>query len=160
MDAIGLQTLSAEMRDDCRVVRDALQKAIDRFNRKDEIAYEACAHQLSRMYNAVEQLALRIAKAFENNIDDEQGWHSALLTRLTIEIPGVRPALFPQALKAPLQELRAFRHVFVHAYELKFDPAKLELLLKYGGEVSDRLAPAVDAFVQEVRRQQDLADSQ
>jgi hypothetical protein len=34
---------------------------------------EACAFQLARFYNIAEQLGLRIAKAFENNIDDEQG---------------------------------------------------------------------------------------
>ena len=156
MDAVGLQTLHAEMMDDCRVVRDAFGKATDRFNRKDEIAYEACAHQLGRMYNAVEQLALRIAKAFENTVDDEQGWHSALLSRLAIKIEGVRPAFFPPELKAPLQELKAFRHVFVHAYELEIDPEKLALLLKYARAVVDVLPSSVDAFVREVSREQGL----
>ena len=55
-------------------------------------------------------------KAFENHIDDEQGWHAALLDRMSIAIEGVRPALMPLELKNPLHELRGFRHVFVHAY--------------------------------------------
>lgn len=42
------------------------------------------------MFNVFEQMALRVAKAFENNIDDEQGWHGALLKRLALAIPGVR----------------------------------------------------------------------
>jgi hypothetical protein len=61
-----------------------------------------------------------IAKAFENNIDDEQGWHMESMRRLSIDIPGVRPALFPGALAADLQELRGFRHVVRHAYDLTF----------------------------------------
>lgn len=40
MDAVGLQTLHDEMRDDCRVVRDALDKAQTRFARGEEVAYE------------------------------------------------------------------------------------------------------------------------
>ena len=64
------------MLDDCRVALEAYQKAVVRFERKEEVAYEGCAHQLCRMYNAIEQMGLRLAKVFENNIDDEQGWHS------------------------------------------------------------------------------------
>ena len=40
MDDIALQTLRDEMRDDCRVVRDALDKAQARFARGEEVAYE------------------------------------------------------------------------------------------------------------------------
>jgi len=156
MDDIALQTLRGEMLDDCRVAVEAYGKAKARFERKDEVGYEACAHQLCRMYNAVEQMCLRVAKAFENNIDDEQGWHSALLNRLAIRIEGIRPALVPQELKLPLQELKAFRHVFVHAYELELDPEKLALVLKYARAVADQLQARVDAFIREVAREQQI----
>ena len=101
-------------------------------------------------------MGLRVAKAFENNIDDEQGWHSSLLNRLAIRITGVRPALIPPELKPPLQELKAFRHVFVHAYELVFDPAKLELLLKYARSVADRLPALAEDFIGQVAREQQI----
>ena len=127
MDDVALQTLRGEMLDDCRVALDACKKAKVRFARQEEVAYEGCAHQLCRMYNALEQMCLRVARVFENNIDDEQSWHSALLNRLAIGIEGIRPALISQELKLPLQELKAFRHVFVHAYELELDPEKLAL---------------------------------
>ena len=156
MDVLGLQTLRDEMLEDCRVSLDALRKAHERFDRQEQIAYEACAHQLCRMYNAIEQMGLRVAKAFENNIDDEQGWHSALLTRLAIRIEGVRPALVPQELKGPLRDLKAFRHVFVHAYELDLDPDKLALLLKYADEVGQRLTPMAEDFVAKVAEEQGL----
>ncbi|HNQ88299.1 MAG TPA: hypothetical protein PKM73_06780 [Verrucomicrobiota bacterium] len=108
------------------------------------------------MYNAIEQMGLRVAKAFENNIDDEQGWHSALLHRLTLEIAGVRPALIPGDLKPDLEELKAFRHVFVHAYELQLDPDKLALLLKYARKVADRLPGSVEAFARKVALEQQI----
>jgi HepT-like protein len=153
VDAIALQTLREEMREDCRVAREALAKAAARLERKEEVAYEGCAHHLCRFYNAFEQMGLRVAKAFENNIDDEQGWHSALVNRLAIKIEGVRPALVPQALKLPLRELRSFRHVFVHAYELELDPEKLALLLKYARSVAEALPGLVEQFIREVASQ-------
>ena len=156
MDRLALQTLHDEMRDDCRVVLDAFEKAKIRFELGQEIAYEGCGHQLCRFYNAFEQMGMRVAKAFENNIDDEQGWHSALLNRLSIKIDGVRPALVPQNLKPPLQELKAFRHVFVHAYELELDPEKLALLLKYGGKLAKQLTQLVDDFIHQVAQEQGL----
>jgi len=154
MDDIALQTLREEMLDDCRVALEAYQKAVVRFERKEEVAYEGCSHQLCRMYNAIEQMGLRVAKVFENNIDDEQGWHSALLNRLAIKIEGIRPALVPQQLKLPLQELKAFRHVFVHAYELDLDPEKLALLLKYARTIADQLRALVEEFIRQVAREQ------
>ena len=97
MDRIGLETLREEMLDDSRILLNALSKARQRFERREEVAYEGCAHQLCRMYNAFEQMGLRVAKAFENHIDDERGWHTALLTRLSIAIGGVRPAFIEVA---------------------------------------------------------------
>lgn len=156
MDGIALQTLRDEMLDDCRVMQEAFQKAVLRFERGEEVAYEGCAHQLCRFYNAFEQMGLRMAKAFENNIDDEQGWHTSLLNRLAIRIAGVRPALIAPELKLPLQELKAFRHVFVHAYELVFDPAKLELLLKYARSVAGRLPALAEDFIAAVAKEQQI----
>lgn len=158
MDSLALQTLHAEMLDDCRVTLDAFRKAAARFELKEEIAYEGCAHHLCRLYNAFEQMGLRVAKAFENNIDDEQGWHSALLNRLALRIEGVRPALLPQEMKLPLRELKAFRHVFVHAYELELDPEKLALVLKYAGIVAEKLPGLVADFTRAVAQEQVLQE--
>jgi hypothetical protein len=154
VDSIELQTLRQEMLDDCRVIIEACSKAATRFERKEEIAYEACAHQLAQLYNAFKQMGLRVAKAFENSIDDEKGWHGALLNRLAISIKGIRPALVSDDLKLPLRELKDFRHVFVHAYELELDPEKLALLLKYARRVAERIATVVEDFVQRIAHEQ------
>jgi len=111
---------------------------------------------LARFYNIVEQLALRAAKAFENHIDDDRGWHTELIRRLSIPIEGIRPALFPAELGQPLRELRAFRHVFTHAYDLQLDRDKLKLLLKYCQQVERQLRAACDGFIGAVARQEDL----
>jgi len=108
------------------------------------------------MFNAFEQMGLRVAKAFENNIDDDQGWHAAPLKRLALGIDGVRPALVPPELKLALNELKAFRHVVVHAYDLELDPAKLHLVLGYAARVADQLPGLADRFIQGVAAEQGL----
>ena len=156
MDRLELQTLREEMVNDCRVALEAFRRAVSRFERQDEIGYEACGHQLSQMYNAFEQMGLRVAKAFENSIDDEKGWHGALLNRLSLAITGVRPALVPPELKLPLSELRSFRQVFVHAYELELDPEKLALVPKYARQFADRLPSLAEEFTERVAREQPI----
>lgn len=156
MDAIALQTLRKEMVRDCEVALDAFRTAAERFEHREEIAYDSSAHHLCRMYNVFEQMGIRVTKVFENNLGDEQGWHSALLSRLTIRIDGVRPALIPQELKQPLRELKDFRHVWVHAYDLELDPAKLSLLLGYARKVAERLPQLVEQFIRLVAQEQGL----
>lgn len=156
MDRIGVETLRQELLNDSKILLDAFSKAGKRMSLKSEVGYEGCAHHLCRLYNAVEQMGLRVAKAFENHIDDEQGWYTALLARVSIPIDGVRPALIPKELKNPLEELKGFRHVFVHAYELELDPEKLALLLKYAERVAREFPALPEAFIGQVKRQQGL----
>jgi hypothetical protein len=46
--------------------------------------------------------------------------------------------------------------VFVHAYELTLDPAKLELLLKYARRVADRLPALAEDFIGTVASEQQI----
>lgn len=156
MDDLGLRTLRDELREGTRVALDAWKTAELRFPENAASGFEGCAHHLARLYNVIEQIALRVAKAFENRIDDESGWHAELIGRLSTRIEGVRPALFTPELRQPLRELRGFRHVFTHAYELELDPDKLRLLLKYAGQVAPRLLELCQAFVREVAEKEGI----
>jgi hypothetical protein len=146
MDDIELATLSRELAKDCAVGAAAATLAEQRFREASPSSYEGCAHHLARLDNVLEQMGRRVAKAFENTIDDEKGWHSELIRRLTLDIPGVRPAFWPEAILHPLRELRAFRHLFTNAYDLNLDPDKLRLLLKYANEIVHSLTPLAGDF--------------
>jgi hypothetical protein len=147
LDDIGLATLWNELKKDCEVAEAAYETSVKRLNEKTSSGNEGCAHHLCRLFNVVEQMSLRIAKAFENNIDDDRGWHAELIRRMSIAIPEVRPALFSDEVIQPLRELRAFRHVFTHAYDLQLDPEKLRLLLKYARAVVPELKKFTWNFV-------------
>lgn len=156
MDAVDLQTLASELRADVDIAVSAITVAAERFAERTPSGFDSAGHHISRAYNVIEQMGLRVAKAFENNIDDERGWHTELIRRLSIRIDGVRPALFPDDLRQPLQELRAFRHVFVHAYDLVIDTEKLALILKYARIVQAALPGLVTAFVAAVADEQGI----
>lgn len=150
MDDVGLATLWDEMKKDCEVAATAYALAVARIEEPGPAGLESCAHYLTRLFNIIEQMSLRVAKAFENHIDDEKGWHADLIRRMNLSISGVRPALFPHEIAQELHELRMFRHVFNHAYDLRLDPDKLRLLLKYAGTVAPQLAGRARTFVEAV----------
>jgi hypothetical protein len=156
MDLLELQTLADEVINDGQVAILASKVARLRFDESTPSGYESCAHHLSRLYNIIEQMGLRVARAFENNIEDEKKWHTELLNRLTLRIHGVRPPLFTSEVVQPMHELRAFRHVFVHAYDLRLDVEKLSLLLKYADLVAARLPGMLTTFIQAVALEQGL----
>ena len=71
----------------------------------------ACLHGL---YNAIEAYFLRVAKFFENNID-EAAWHRDLLDRMRLDVPGIRPALITDRILAErIDELRRFHATTLH----------------------------------------------
>jgi hypothetical protein len=156
MPELALATPRDELLADCRVASGAARTARLRFDEQSAAGLEGCAHHLARLYNIIEQMALRVAKAFENQIEDESGWHSELIRRLSIAITGLRPTLFSEALGQPLRELRAFRHEFTHACDLELDRDKLALLLKYARQVESELLPSCEKFISQVASQEGL----
>lgn len=146
MDKLGLATLKAEVQADCQVLTSAAATARERFGEASAPELEACAFHLVRAYNAIEQMGLRIAKAFENHIDDERGWHTELIHRLSLAIPGVRPQFFPKEWVPDLMELRGFRHLIVHAYDVTLRKDKMLPVLDAAERVSNRLPALVQDF--------------
>ena len=156
MDRIGLVTLQAEVMDDVRVACKAAVLAAQRLSIGDDTGLESCAYQLVRVFNIIEQMGLRIAKAFENHIDDDGGWHAELVHRLSIEVPGVRPALYLPDILPALRDLRGFRHVITHAYDLVLEADRLSIVARHAGEAARLLPGMVGRFFETVAA--DLAE--
>ncbi|MFN0076444.1 MAG: hypothetical protein ACKVY0_08215 [Prosthecobacter sp.] len=150
MDRIGLITLQAEVMDDVRVASQAAAAARQRLSKGDDSGLESCAYQLVRVFNIIEQAGLRIAKAFENHIDDERGWHAEVVHRLSIEVPGVRPALYQPEILPALRDLRGFRHVITHAYDLVLEADRLAIVVRHAGEAARLLPGMVERFFEHV----------
>ena len=63
MDAIALRTLASELRADAAVAVAAIDLAHARFAEGSPSGVDSAGHHLSRAYNVIEQMALRVAKA-------------------------------------------------------------------------------------------------
>jgi hypothetical protein len=90
----------------------------------DPIDWGALGFTLHSAYGVLENYFLRVSKFFENNLDAER-WHKALVEKMGLEIPGVRPALLSEErAKRQALELLKFRHRFRNLYGEDLDPAK------------------------------------
>lgn len=144
-DRDRLQLLRAQLDDDARFVRLSAARHNDMVGRAarstdSDMATMAVAYLLHNLYTALEGYFLRIAKHFENGIDD-RSWHRELLERMKIEIPGIRPAVISHDMVEPLDELRRFRHLFRNPYKSTLKPQRV-------AEMSDTVGPLIDAFAQ------------
>ncbi|WP_298271280.1 hypothetical protein [Geobacter sp.] len=143
MKSDRLRTLKAELLADMAVL-DELEGKYRLIHAKlatirpDEFDYVGLAYTIVNLYNLMENYFLRVAKCFENNID-RLNWHRDLVRRMALEIDGVRPALLAMGDVSPIDELRAFRHMFRHIYQSELDLDKLKL-------VDSRAPKAVAAF--------------
>jgi hypothetical protein len=86
---------------------------------------------LSGIYSVIEEIFVKVAKEFENKVEDPLRWHVELLSRMALEIEEVRPAIISKQSRDYLDELRRFRHVFrfSYAFELKWE--KILLAVKH-----------------------------
>lgn len=98
---------------------------------------------LHNLYNALENSFTQLSLTFENHVKDRVRWHRELLEKMFLDIPPIRPALFPAGMHPLLADLLAFRHLFRHGYELSLDPVKLHALatrwLDQGADVKEAL---------------------
>lgn len=133
MDAETLNLLQVDLEAQGREINDIYEKIEERrdgFENNVE-RLESLAFHMHNLYCAFEGLFRMIAEAFENKIANGGAWHVELLSRMKEEIPGVRPALITTDDDyRTLDELRAFRHVFRHAYAIELDPEKVAIVLK------------------------------
>lgn len=80
----------------------------------------AIGYYLHSFYNGCENIFRSVARFFENDLGP-QTWHSDLLKRMKLVIPGYRPAMIDDGLYRLLDDFRAFRHIFRHSYTFDLD---------------------------------------
>ncbi len=123
---------------------------------EDEFAWAAVGYTIHNVYCLFENYFLRISKFFENGLDPST-WHAQLVERMTLEIPGLRPALFDRAFARRIDELRRFRHAFRNLYQTELDPDRVRILNETlprlvvdFSSFHDRFQAALDFLVREL----------
>ena len=87
------------------------------------------AYYLHNLYSAFENIFQNIAALFENSVDEVGRWQAQLLERMRLDVMPLRPAVIDDTAYDSLDELRRFRHLFRHAYGVKLDAPRLQLVM-------------------------------
>jgi uncharacterized protein YutE (UPF0331/DUF86 family) len=147
MDAGRLAVLRAEVEKQVEVIAKIYAKIRERCHSKDVAYLESLGYQLHNLYCAFEDLFKIVARTFENEVADKARYHAELLRRMVLEIKGVRPALITEETATLLDNLRAFRHFFRHAYAYELDPRKLAVVLEDALKLKERYKKEVERFL-------------
>ena len=126
-------TLCAELDGDLveleRVARHNL-KAWERIGAgaSDPVDWGALGFTLQTLYGVLEGYFLRVSKFFESGLPSE-AWHKALVEKMSLDIPGLRPPLLTSPeLRRQVLELLKFRHRIRNLYGEDLDPGKTALV--------------------------------
>ncbi|GJD95324.1 ribonuclease toxin HepT-like protein [Methylobacterium iners] len=85
-------------------------------------AVHICASATEKIYTGVERVMSMIATGVDGGaVGRSDGWHVALLKRMSHAVLGVRPAVLSPDCYARLDRLRAFRHRERNTYGLDLD---------------------------------------
>ncbi len=153
MDKAQLVILRADISALVRQIGMIYDKIEERKQAKSETELESLAYQLHNLYCAFEDVFELVAGTFENRIEERGRYHAELLRRLTLGIEGIRPAFLSQESYRLLDNLRAFRHFFRHAYAFELDQRKLRIVLEDALRLKDLYRVDVDAFLRALEGQ-------
>ena len=125
MDRIALQILEDGWEQDGRAMRRAVGILKDRLAESTDGRWAAAAFEINRIYNILEKAFERLCESFENHLEKTGRYHDTLIERVTLELKGIRPAFLPADAVREVRELKGFRHLFRHAYDLDLDPVRV-----------------------------------
>jgi hypothetical protein len=91
-----------------------------------------------------------VCEAFENHFEKAGDYHEKLIERMTLDLPGIRPAFLPRSAREAVRELKAFRHLFRHAYELELRRDRLGPLAVNAADIATEFPRWIEAFVARV----------
>ena len=82
-----------------------------------------------------------------------ENWHQALLEQMSIEMPGIRPAVISDVTREQLDDYRGFRHIVRNVYTFNFDPVKVERLVVKAPSLFARIQTELLAFAKFLEEQ-------
>lgn len=117
----------------------------------DVLDWGALGFTLHSLYGVLENYFLRVSKFFENSLPSDR-WHKALVDKMALEVPPIRPALLTEAsMKNAALEWLKFRHRIRNLYGEDLDPLKTAEIQKLAWDFLERFPATHEAFVAKVR---------
>jgi len=109
----------------------------------------AIGYFLHNFYNGCENIFRSIARFFENDMTPDS-WHSDLLKRMKLSIPGFRPAAIDEELYIVLNEFRGFRHIFRHSYAFELNWKKEREVARKLDHTTKMLTQQIESFLSQL----------
>jgi len=107
-------------------------------------ALRARGSMLHDFYGGIERVFVRIAEELDGGVPHGEQWHRQMLTDMSLEIPGVRPAVIERDLARQLGDYLRFRHVFRNVYGSLLEAGRLRPL-------EEKLPDVLAAFRTQIR---------
>ncbi|MEX2534769.1 MAG: hypothetical protein WD273_04135 [Trueperaceae bacterium] len=149
----NIELLEADIRDQlvkiARLEKDFVAAEVLMNRSADEVGFydrAAIGYYMHSFYNGCENIFRSIASFFENELEPDS-WHSDLLRRMKLEIPGYRPAVINDELYLLLEDFRGFRHVFRHSYTFELDWDRERLVVSKFRHSASLMHKQVQAFL-------------
>lgn len=114
--------------------------------KSDDYYLDGVALNLHGFYSGLERIFEKTASLIDGNVPSGANWHQELLNQMSIEVPGLRPAVISLELKELLEDYRGFRHVVRNVYTYHLNPEKMERLVIKIHEVSEKTEAELTAF--------------
>lgn len=97
-------------------------------------------------YTGIERAFEKIAQEFDGGLPAGPSWHRELLENMTLELPGIRPAVLRRETAHALDEFLRFRHLFRNLYGFELEWPRLRALLAQVAGVSRNVHADIEAF--------------
>jgi len=107
----------------------------------------AVAGYLHHFYAGIEDILARIVKTVDGCLPGSGDWHSELLYVASRKTPGIRPAIISLEMHEVLNEYKAFRHLFRHAYAKELRWRKMDHMVLDINQVWSSCESSVKEFI-------------
>jgi len=149
-DARLLTRLLAELRRDLGAAEqrlDGLRTRREQLADGDPVLASFFALSLHSYYTAIETAFERISRSFDGGVPTGTRSHQELLETMTLELPGIRPAVIKPETLELLRELLGFRHFVRHAYAVTCRTERLGQLVALASKAHAPLMADMTVFL-------------
>ena len=156
-EALRWLTLTAEIEEALTVLNGLVresEEALSTFGtrRPSPLEIRGTADLLHDFYTAAEDIFERIADEVNGGIPHGEHSHRDLLKQMSLDVPGLRPAILFPSLREQLGEVLRFRHLFRHAYSHQLEWERVKSLLERLPEMVTELSDALRKFTDFLRK--------
>jgi hypothetical protein len=151
-----LQTLAGRIRENLNELDRVIERINEGWQRAkttgDDYYLDGVALNLHGFYSGLERIFELIAEVVDQSVPQGENWHQKLLQQMAAEIPNVRPAVISETVFQQLNEYRGFRHIVRNVYTYRFDPNKIENLVRAVPELYQQVKAELLAFATFLKR--------